>query len=78
MMEANESRVYLGIDKDKLSITNDDLKPESPNSLKLKGGFSYGKNRVGSIYGLPRPLMNHGIHRCKSHSSSPVVNQEQY
>lgn len=29
----------------------------------LKGGFKFGKNRIGSIYGGPRPVLGHGPHR---------------
>lgn len=30
---------------------------------KLKGGFKLGKNRRGTIYTAPRPLLEHGPHR---------------
>ncbi|KAL6871899.1 phosphatidylethanolamine-binding protein [Trichoderma novae-zelandiae] len=55
--------IYLGIDKDKLSVTNDDFKQQDASSTKLAGGFYYGTNRRNNIYIPPRPLLNHGIHR---------------
>ncbi|KAH6604247.1 hypothetical protein Trco_007693 [Trichoderma cornu-damae] len=55
--------IYLGIDKNKLSVENDDFKQEGGKSTQLKGGFYYGVNYYKSIYVLPRPLLNHGIHR---------------
>lgn len=32
----------------------------------MKGGFHYGVCRRPGVYLPPRPLMNHGPHRCKS------------
>ena len=29
----------------------------------LRGGFKYGQNRAGSVYGGPRPVIGHGPHR---------------
>ncbi|KAL5091025.1 hypothetical protein Trisim1_003341 [Trichoderma cf. simile WF8] len=55
--------IYLGIDKDKLSVTNSDFKQENEKMSRLNGGFYYGVNRRNSIYIPPRPLLNHGIHR---------------
>ncbi|KAL7818480.1 phosphatidylethanolamine-binding protein [Trichoderma gracile] len=55
--------IYLGIDKDKLFVTNDDFKQQDDKSTRLRGGFYYGANRRGNVYIPPRPLLNHGIHR---------------
>ncbi|CAM1502895.1 Fc.00g076710.m01.CDS01 [Cosmosporella sp. VM-42] len=55
--------IYLGISKDKTSVTNEDFKSEDASTTRLKGGFFYGQSRNGSIYIAPRPLINHGIHR---------------
>ncbi|RFU78142.1 hypothetical protein TARUN_4074 [Trichoderma arundinaceum] len=55
--------IYLGIDKDRLFVKNDDFKQENEKSTLLKGGFYYGTNRRNNIYIPPRPLLNHGIHR---------------
>ncbi|UKZ71403.1 uncharacterized protein TrAtP1_012362 [Trichoderma atroviride] len=52
--------LYLGISKDKLSVTTSDFKPENEKSTRLNGGFHYGTSR---IWIPPRPLLNHGIHR---------------
>lgn len=35
----------------------------------LKGGFHYGKCRKPVVYLPPRPLINHGPHRCKCGTS---------
>ena len=29
----------------------------------LKGGFKFGQNRMGNVYGGPRPVLGHGPHR---------------
>ncbi|KAK5989093.1 hypothetical protein PT974_10591 [Cladobotryum mycophilum] len=56
--------LYLGIHKDKLSVEQADFTPaEGGKSTHLEGGFYYGQNRLGNVYILPRPLLNHGIHR---------------
>ncbi|KAL6903002.1 PEBP-like protein [Trichoderma evansii] len=52
--------MYLGISKDKLSVTNSDFKPEGEKSTRLHGGFYFG---VDNVWIPPRPLLNHGIHR---------------
>lgn len=66
-------RVYLGINKETLSVVNEDFKTEATNSTRLRGGFNYGQSRNGTIYIAPRPLINHGIHRCKFCPSSPTL-----
>ncbi|MCJ1434824.1 hypothetical protein MMC27_004194 [Xylographa pallens] len=45
-------------------VTAVDIKPVlgSEKERKLNGGFKYGKNVRGTIYGGPRPLLNHGPH----------------
>lgn len=61
----------------KMQLENSDfclLNEEDERSTKLKGGFHYGMNRKGTVYGLPRPLLNHGIHRCNPH---PIPNAGQ-
>lgn len=57
-------RIYLGIPVGKTSLVNDDFKPVDDQPTKLAGGFWYGMSRNGKIYIPPRPLLNHGIHRC--------------
>jgi len=41
-----------------------DIKPREGHKKEsiLQGGFKYGKNVRGTIYGGPRPLLNHGPH----------------
>lgn len=64
---ADRCRIYLGIPAEKLSVVNSDFQPvDWSSSTRLKGGFSSGMSRNGKIYILPRPLINHGMHRCKS------------
>jgi hypothetical protein len=63
--EANGCRIYLGIPPEKTRVVDSDFKPVEENSTRLAGGFFYGASRNGSIYIAPRPLLNHGIHRCE-------------
>lgn len=58
--------MYLGIPPEKTGLTNEDLEPASRGGTKLKGGFYYGMSRRGTVYVAPRPLLNHGVHRCAS------------
>lgn len=65
--ESDKKRsIYLGIPEERTKVKNGDFEPESKSSTRLKGGFYYGKSRNGTVYIVPRPLLNHGIHRCKS------------
>lgn len=59
------SRIYLGIPPQKTSVVNSDFKAVDEKSTRLEGGFYYGASRNGMIYIPPRPLLNHGIHRCE-------------
>ncbi|MCJ1295341.1 hypothetical protein MMC34_006903 [Xylographa carneopallida] len=45
-------------------IIASDIKPVlgSEKERALQGGFKYGKNLRGTIYGGPKPLLNHGPH----------------
>lgn len=54
-------RIYLAIAASKTTFTNSDL--ECIQDTKLRGCY-YGMNRRGVVYMPPRPLLNHGIHRC--------------
>ncbi|CAJ2506188.1 Uu.00g003180.m01.CDS01 [Anthostomella pinea] len=55
--------IYTGIPPTKTSVEAADFEVADKAKALLKGGFHYGKNIRGSVYGLPRPLMNHGPHR---------------
>ncbi|KAJ3502035.1 hypothetical protein NM208_g16810 [Fusarium decemcellulare] len=55
--------IYLGIPVDKTSVVNSDFNAVNDKSTRLAGGFYYGQSRNGAIYIVPRPLLNHGIHR---------------
>ncbi|KAJ6115938.1 hypothetical protein N7523_006355 [Penicillium sp. IBT 18751x] len=54
--------IYYGIPSSMIGVSHVDFeKAEEPYTLK--GGFKYGKNRRGSVYIPPRPLLGHGPHR---------------
>ena len=56
--------VYYAIPADTRSVDNSSLEPigrEGANDLK--GGFKFGQNRRGIVYGGPRPVIGHGPHR---------------
>lgn len=55
--------IYLGIDKSKTGTTQADFEVEDEQAKMLKGGFRYGRNRGGTVYIAPRPIMRHGAHR---------------
>lgn len=57
--------LYAGIQPSKTSIDAVDLQVEDPKKALLKGGFYHGRLMNGKVYAPPRPLMNHGPHRCK-------------
>ncbi|MCJ1285658.1 hypothetical protein MMC26_004999 [Xylographa opegraphella] len=56
--------VFYAIPPDTCGIAAGDIEPVvgSERERKLRGGFRYGKNVRGTIYGGPRPLLNHGPH----------------
>ena len=56
--------VYGGIPPNKTRVEPKDFELEDESKALLKGGFHYGKNMRSVIYVPPRPLMNHGVHRC--------------
>ncbi|KAK3942989.1 PEBP-like protein [Diplogelasinospora grovesii] len=57
--------LYAGIPPHKTRLDPSDfaVQDDEGQSLLLKGGFYYGKNRRGTVYIPPRPLLNHGPHR---------------
>jgi phosphatidylethanolamine-binding protein (PEBP) family uncharacterized protein len=59
-------RVFGGIPPSKTSVEAKDFEIEDETKALLKGGFHYGVTRRNVPYIPPRPLMNHGPHRCKS------------
>lgn len=58
--------VYGGIAPEKRQVDPRDFEIEDEAKSLLKGGFHWGKGRREGVYVPPRPLMNHGTHRCKS------------
>ncbi|KAB5558435.1 hypothetical protein GE09DRAFT_113606 [Coniochaeta sp. 2T2.1] len=63
--------IYMGIPLDKTSVENADFEVEDASQCLVKGGFHY-QPRRGQVYIPPRPLMNHGPHRCKKRERHPV------
>ncbi|MCJ1397917.1 hypothetical protein MMC11_001113 [Xylographa trunciseda] len=56
--------LFYSISSQTNRITANDIKPVEGREKErlLQGGFKYGKNIRGTIYGGPRPLLNHGPH----------------
>ena len=56
--------VYYAIPADTRSVDNSSLEPIGKEGANdLKGGFKFGQNRRGTVYGGPRPVIGHGPHR---------------
>jgi len=69
--------IYYAIPGNKTSLSASDFEPvdglKSSTSTQaktehsalppLRGGFHYGANRMGSVWGGPRPVLGHGVHR---------------
>ena len=56
--------IYYGIPPSMIGVGQGDFEPaKRDGEYKLKGGFNYGKNRRGTVYIPPRPLLGHGPHR---------------
>ena len=58
-------RIYIGIPASKTSINAADFEITDAGAASLQGGFHYGKTLRSVPYVPPRPLMNHGPHRCR-------------
>lgn len=59
--------IFLGIPKDTTAIIHSDIQPDKGSKEhRLAGGFHYGQSQLGPIYMIPRPLLDHGPHRCMS------------
>ena len=56
--------VYYAIPADTRSVDASSFEPVGKNGGNdLKGGFKFGVNRKGTVYGGPRPVLGHGAHR---------------
>ena len=59
--------LYYTIPPETRTIDASDLEPvddgDDKDTNDLKGGFKFGQNRKGTIYGGPRPVLGHGPHR---------------
>ena len=56
--------IYYGIPPTKTKLTPEDFAatPEFDKNI-LHGGFRYGLNRMKSVWGGPKPVLGHGLHR---------------
>jgi len=59
----------MGIPKSKTSVVDSDFEIQDASQCLVKGGFHY-QPRRGKAYIAPKPLMNHGPHRCEVSSGS--------
>lgn len=57
--------IFAGIDATNTKIEHSHLEVADVGKSAVKGGFHYGVCRRPGVYLPPRPLMNHGPHRCK-------------
>ena len=56
--------VYYAIPVATRSVDESSLEPVGKEGANdLKGGFKFGQNRKGTVYGGPRPVLGHGPHR---------------
>ena len=55
--------VYYSIPESKTSLLPSDFEKIAGRGNSLSGGFKYGANRMKSVWGGPRPVMGHGVHR---------------
>lgn len=56
----------MGIAASRTSVGHSDLEVVDGSINFLKGGFHYGQARKPVVYIPPKPLLNHGPHRCTS------------
>lgn len=58
------SGVYYDIPASTRSVDASSLEmADKKDANDLKGGFKFGHNRMGNVYGGPRPVLDHGAHR---------------
>jgi phosphatidylethanolamine-binding protein (PEBP) family uncharacterized protein len=55
--------LYYKLPGNTTSVSAADFKVKEAETHTLQGGFKYGKNILRSVYGGPKPLLNHGEHR---------------
>ena len=56
--------IYYTIAPDNRTVNASSLEPLGQTGANdLKGGFKFGQNRLGTVYGGPRPVLGHGPHR---------------
>ncbi|KAM0284414.1 hypothetical protein ACHAQH_001990 [Verticillium albo-atrum] len=57
--------LYAGIPAAKTSLEQEDFAVLDHYSCKLEGGFYFGRNGKRDVYTAPKPMLNHGLHRCE-------------
>jgi hypothetical protein len=67
---SQNGRIFAGIDATNTEIEHSHLEVADEARSAVKGGFHYGLCRRPVVYLPPRPLMNHGPHRCESDHQS--------
>ena len=55
--------IYYGIPGGKTALSPKDFEPLPDGGNMLRGGFRFGRNRMKSIWGGPKPVLGHGPHR---------------
>ena len=55
--------IYYAIPPGKPALLPEDFEPVPDESNMLCGGFRFGRNRMKSIWGGPKPVLGHGPHR---------------
>ena len=73
--------VYYAIPPDTRSVDASSLNPVGKSDGNdLEGGFKFGLNRRGTVYGGPRPVLGHGPHRYfyQVMALNEKVNQESF
>ena len=55
--------LFHSIPASKTTLVRSDFEVADEASATLKGGFKYGLNRRGTVYGGARPVLGHGAHR---------------
>ena len=55
--------LYYGIPLNKTSLAPEDFAAVDGSGHALHGGFRFGANRMGTVWGGPKPVLDHGAHR---------------
>lgn len=55
--------IYYAVPRGRITLSPEDFEPIQDGSNMLRGGFRFGRNRMKSIWGGPKPVLGHGSHR---------------